>query len=374
MSNLNDSQADKNDQIKVSKEAGVSNQHSDLQEIIYEIKYQSDDGAHVYSRLLPKPANEIEQPLGVEPPVMKVVDVRSTWLNKDAPEFADKSIPKTPNYTVHTTTEGEDKDGSSTMGVTTEEPIKLPPFNSQLRSYIEITSPSVLQALRCVIDYAPGHNFSGRSAIFHWPYQLLVHNDDRLAEYQEKLSSAGCTNAACPSKNAGRHIGIVRKFVKDSFGTAIEDERKRHARGMVTYEMLWLLYEPGIDMLADRDNLGDYQPYVMSSLSCNVVDGTVSVYFIELWSLNANPGRIGPRSYVERILPFAGEVPITSLKEYPFEYRAESKVWGKKEDARAYFENRGTTFFQLQREGSWEFAGLTTTLPRRPVCSNAFYG
>lgn len=335
-------------------------------EILYEIRYRNEDGENVYSRLLPRPAEAIEQPIGVEPPVMKVVDVRSTWLEADAPEFADSASSKDENTTTEITSDKEDT--TSIKNDSSEEKvIKLPPYESQLGSYIEITSPAVLEALRCVVDYAPANDLGTRSVTIYWPYALLVHYDDALAEYQRRFENPTCTSIACSGKKASRHIDIVRKFVKDEVGASVEDERKRHARGMATFEMLWLLYKPGVDMLVDKDDIAEHQPYVMGALYYDVLNGSISSYNAQLWNMKANSRYIGPCYYSLPIAPFAGEMQITSFKVYPFEYRTKSKVWGEKEDAERYFVERGKIFYQLRKQGSWDFRGYTTTFPRRPV-------
>lgn len=225
----------------------------------------------------------------------------------------------------------------------------------------------MLEALRCVIDYAPGYELGARNVRINWPYSLLVHYDDALAKYQEKFATPDCTGVACPGKYANNHISVVRNFVNDAVGTAIEDERRRHERGMATFDMLWLLLRPGADMLFDENIIGEYQPYVMGSMRCVVCDGTIRSYVVTLWNMRANSLYIGPSYDTLTIEPFAGEKKISSLPVYPFEFRTKNRVWGEKEDARQYFEERGKVFFQLRRQGCWDFRGYTTTFPRRPV-------
>ena len=228
-------------------------------------------------------------------------------------------------------------------------------------------SPAVLEALRCVVDYAPGHDLAAKNLKLYWPYSILVHYDDAIAKYQERYKSHNCTGVACPGKHAYRHIAIVRNFIHESLGTAIEDERKRHARGVATFNMLWLLFPPGIDLLYDRNEVGEYEPYVMGTLDCVVINGAVHSYDIGMWNLCSDIFRIGPSIVHEPITSLAGEVKITSLVAYPFEYRTGGKIWGEKENARRYFEKRGSTFFQLRRQGCWDFRGYTSSFPRRLV-------
>jgi hypothetical protein len=67
----------------------------------------------------------------------------------------------------------------------------------------------------------------------------------------------------------------------------IEKERKRHARGMATFEMLWLLFRPGVEVLVDKYSTGEYQPYVMGSVDCDVLNGTNHSYTANLWNMKA---------------------------------------------------------------------------------------
>jgi hypothetical protein len=266
------------------------------------------------------------------------------------------------NWEDFTQEAGKTKNGSKF-----EDNSKLPPYESRRGSYIEIMSPAVLEALRSVVDYAPGYDLGARKVKIEWPYSLLVHYDDALAKYQERFASPDCTGTVCPGKYAHKHISIVRNFVKAEIGTAVEDERKRHARGMATYDMLWLLFPPGIDVLYDRSVTGEYQPYVIGSMTTSVWNGTIRQYNIGLWNMGVDIYHVGPLTQNENIHPFAGEVKINSLMIYPFEYRTNNKVWGERGDARRYFEERGKVFFQLRKPGCWDFRGYTTTFPRLPV-------
>lgn len=220
-----------------------------------------------------------------------------------------------------------------------------------------------------MIDYAPGYNLGARKLKISWPYSLLVHYDDALAKYQERFASTDCNGSVCPGRCASRHIGIVRDFVKAAVGTAIEDERKRHERGMATFDMLWLLFPPGIDVLYDENFIGEYQPHVIGSVTCDVWNGTIRSYYFRLWNMAADVVHVGPAMFSTDINPFGGEMKINSLRVYPFEYRVKNKVWGEKEDAKQFFEERGKIFFQLRRQGCWDFRGYTTTFPRQPVGS-----
>jgi hypothetical protein len=97
---------------------------------------------------------------------------------------------------------------------------------------------------------------------------------------------------------------------------------------MATFDMLWLLLRPGVDMLIDRGGIGEHQPYIMGTFYCDSLNGTIRSYDIRVWNMRGSSRYIGPCYYDMVIEPFAGEVQITSLKAYPFEYPTKSKLWG----------------------------------------------
>ncbi|KPM38461.1 hypothetical protein AK830_g8092 [Neonectria ditissima] len=242
-------------------------------------------------------------------------------------------------------------------------------------SYINILSPAVTEALRCVVDYYPGIDLSPNIIKIHEPYSVFVIFEKELTEYRQRVArKAGEGPSTCPNQWAEKHIGIVQDFVRERTQKAVEAERERHARGFVTFDMLWLLYKPGSDVYYDLYNIGEHEPYVVMSVEFKLTNGTTNSYDVDFWNLDADSNRVGPMVTSLTIGRFAGEKAIVSLRAYPCEYIRflDDVDEGDPEAIKEHFTTRGKKWYQLRREvRSYRFDGHTTTFPRRAFTSLA---
>ena len=352
-----------------------------LPDILYEMRYVNKNGEDVYRRLLPCPADEIELQPETRSPVMKVVETRQTWLRAGAPELVVEQ-PK-EQKDIQSNSQVSDSLGPKSVVVAGEDPrktvdetrvekvkevIKLPPFDHLNDPYIEIYSPAVREALRSVCDYSPHLNFDMRSLKLYWPYPTLVYYDSALEEYAHKFGNPKCNKADCSGLYAQRHIGVVRSFIQRTMGKALEEERKRHERGYATFDMLWLLYKLGEDVMYDELEMDEYEPWVIREVQWQVVDGGIRSYLVTCFHLAANTVEIGPSTSTHTIQPFSGERKITSLRAFPFKCLEKGKDGKTPEEVKAALIERGKKFFQLRKKGVWDFRGQSLTFPRRTVC------
>lgn len=110
-------------------------------EIIYEVRYQNDaSGEDVYARPLARPLAKIETPPGTRPPVMKVVDVRITWLTAGSTELelgrsgAERQTVSAGTVSEQSSVAGKRVEEHDAVGKNHDEPgkvetVKLPPFD-----------------------------------------------------------------------------------------------------------------------------------------------------------------------------------------------------------------------------------------------------
>lgn len=351
-------------------------------EIIYEVRYQNDaSGEDVYARPLARPLAKIETPPGTRPPVMKVVDVRITWLTAGSTELelgrsgAERQTVSAGTVSEQSSVAGKRVEEHDAVGKNHDEPgkvetVKLPPFDDDGIPYVEILSPAIREALRAVVDYYPEYNFDSKNLKIYWPYPVLTHYDEALERYQKRFENRECTTPTCSSQHAHKHISILRDFVRQKTGDSVDEERKRHERGYVTFEMLWLLFQPGDDVLYDMNLLGEPQPYVMKQLDWDGEGGSISAYSLTLWNIDADSEHIGPCDTTYQFNPFAGEKEITSLTAYPFKYFKRGKDGKTPAEVKKSLVERGKLFFELRKKGCWDFNGYGTTFPRRPVSSH----
>jgi hypothetical protein len=239
-------------------------------------------------------------------------------------------------------------------------------------AYIRILSPAVCEALRCVVDYFPKVDLSGAVIKVYEPFEIFIFFDRELTEYRNRLEScaAEAVPTSCANRFAHKHIGIAQDFVKERIQEAVNAERERHARGYVTFDMLWLLFKPGSDVYFDFDNVGEHDPYVVMGVNFELTNGTTNSYRIACWNMDADSEWVGPACSSCAIDRFAGEKEITSLVVYPCEYlRFRNGLdEGDLKAINDYFTNRGRLWYGLRRKKDCHsFDGFSTTFPRRSV-------
>jgi hypothetical protein len=243
--------------------------------------------------------------------------------------------------------------------------------NGKGHAYINILSPAVAEALRCVVDYFPNLDFSENIIKIPEPYSVFVFFEKELTEYRERVAKlAQVESSTCPNRWAAKHIAIVQDFVREATQKAVDAERARHARGYATFDMLWLLYKPGADVYYDFYDYGEHEPYVVSTVKFELVNGATDSYELGLWKIDADSTWVGPLEDDREVQRFAGEKRIPELRAFPCEYLRFADDIDEEEVAavKQYFVNRGKKWYNLRRGvRCCHFDGFTTSYPRRDV-------
>jgi hypothetical protein len=261
---------------------------------------------------------------------------------------------------------------SARLGEKTEADLQS---DSKGHAYIKILSPAVCEALRCVVDYFPKVDLSSDVIKIYEPFEIFVFFERELTEYRNRLEccAAEVVPTSCANRFARKHIGIAQDFVKERVQAAVDAERERHARGYLTFDMLWLLFKPGSDVYFDFANVGEHDPHVVMRVAFELTNGATNTYNISCWNMNANSEWVGPASCGCEIERFSGEKEITSLLIYPCEYLRFKKDLDKG-DLKAikdHFTRRGRHWYGLRRKKKcYSFDGVSTTFPRRTVSSD----
>lgn len=183
---------------------------------------------------------------------------------------------------------------------------------------------------------------------------------------------------SCENRHAYEHIGVVQNFVKERVQKDVDAERERHSRGYATFDMLWLLYKPGIDFYVGIYDDSEHEPWVLESLFFNLVNGTTNRYEGRWWRFSSAAGWIGPHMDKKFINKFAGEKEIVSMGAFPCDYLSRSSELGvgDAEKIRQHFVHRGKKWFDIQRSKKcYQFDGIKTDYPRSSVslsCQNQF--
>ena len=119
-----------------------------------------------------------------------------------------------------------------------------------------------------------------------------------------------------------QHITPLFQFL-DSRPEAqqIKLELERHARGVCTFKMLWLLYKPGTIVYDARlvDGTQDPEAWVIKSVTGGGGSIHNESYTVVFWYVDIGRAKIGRVEHVTEIIPFDGEcdIDVSNLNWYP---------------------------------------------------------
>ena len=246
----------------------------------------------------------------------------------------------------------------------------LPPVHEISKVMLKINSPAIISGLQSVVEYYPFLGYFGKSMTIVEPYDVLVHHEDELAELRSRFDG-GTQQSEDPicerNANLYEHLGILQDFLQDSIGASVQAERQRHARGVCTFEMLWMLYKPGIDVYYDSYTDGSYDAYVVHSMKGGVSRKSTEDLTMVMWNMVYDGWALGRRELVISQPPFEGERPIMGLKVIPCHFWVEEAGSDNPKPLRTRLEERGRMYYRLTERQCMNYSGYTTTFPRSHV-------
>lgn len=246
---------------------------------------------------------------------------------------------------------------------------------------VEITSPQFIRLLRGVSSYYPGLNLDGATLHLTEPYAVVAYHYKEIEAFQatydesdstseEKESGSSLTNfpKRC-DRETYLHVKTILGFIKENiWKDRITLEQSRHARPepVCTYNMLWLLYEPGSTVYIESD--GRLAAYIVQSVAADDAILTLpperlKAYQVLVWYLDYDGRYIRRFTRHITIMPFAGEKSITSLSVIPCKFMDASD----KGETRARLHIEGKRWYELLRGGLVRYTGDNLDTPRRLV-------
>ena len=242
-------------------------------------------------------------------------------------------------------------------------PIKI------LDTELKINSPAIINALQHVIEYYPGVSFSENSFSIPEPYAALIHHEEELKVYRAQFhpDAVNSNDELCQRNvNAYEHLGILQNIVFQLSGKAVEAERQRHARGVATFEMLWLLFRPGTDIYWYKRFDGTCDALVVESVSVGMSEGRPTPLKVSAWDMTYDGDKIGRCKWTILQSVYDGEKEISSLNLFPCKFwKEESK---EAVPLKLKLEERGKMFFKLTQKRCMDYNGTTYRWPRKHVC------
>lgn len=155
-------------------------------------------------------------------------------------------------------------------------------------------------------------------------------------------------------------------------GKKVRKEQARWNQTVPTasFEMLWLLLKPGIDIYEHWEVDNAKEPFVVSRVEFNPMDNSWDDYMVHTWYLENDSTSIIPADSITRVSRFHGEKPIHEIALFPCGY------WEHHIARKAELVKRAQMFVSLQQKKCMYFEGDSRDVPRQSVSvlwANTYY-
>ncbi|KAI0108891.1 P-loop containing nucleoside triphosphate hydrolase protein [Nemania sp. FL0031] len=291
--------------------ADDNDNNEDVPDVLYVLQCKEYGKGAVEVRRGPKPidpdyesASDDKSQKGKKKPVLEIVTVVSTSLvsNQPTPDrYGSPFYPRRPDWGY-----GHQKpQDESEMQVTKTETTTM-----------IIRSRHLINALAAVVSYYPGATFSGDEVKVEAPYAVLTHHRDALESYK---TSQPETHDEEYAATTSKHIDVLLGFLEETQGQQIREENERNARKTptATYDLLWLLLQPGEVIYTRYDST--WTPFAISRVFKKITanaDGLCN-YSIDCWNYMFTEGKLRRKMHTFDITPFSGEEAIHNLPVIP---------------------------------------------------------
>ncbi|KAG9230294.1 hypothetical protein BJ875DRAFT_385474 [Amylocarpus encephaloides] len=328
----------KADNAKNTPETGNSNTEvqKDCPEIVYKVQYKDYTGEIKGTKILDAPY-KLSKPVygyGDGVPILEVLYSVSVWFPK---------IYKRNKNNLEAS-EKKDEEGKDVFDEKSMEEREL-----------IIHSELLIKALRAIVDYYPGQSLLGEPITIKEPFSILVHHREELQKYKE----------SCDDAETFHHISVLQKYLEDNLGDKILEEDARYAKPapVATFEMLWMLFKPGMDVYSTIDEQrGGFVVQSCGPAAGPSQFGRPSALKITMWYLDFDGRMVGRRRHEVNIIPFEGEREITSLKVFPAKFLDRDPELSP----RKRLEDRGEKFYSLLIGKQMDYKGYSMPVKEKP--------
>lgn len=274
------------------------------------------------------------------------------------------------NYTSESndTRKNEDssKDGDNKADASDQK--KIPDVEWRGRPYIRVYSRAIINALQSVVNYYPGQGLASEPIDIYWPYSVVVHHRAELLQFLRDFQRpvSDFDQATCSVKETSRHLQLLLDFVEDKVGNKVRELQEQLERDVpvVSFDTLWLLLQPGVDVYERYEVDASTQPHVVNKVDfIRLVDDSWSEYQVTIWALDNDEVGLRPVTQEKTISRFHGERPIHELDLFPCRFLPTHGARQKQ------LIERGKLFTDLQQKKCMYFNGESIEEPSQSVGS-----
>ncbi|KAI0541776.1 P-loop containing nucleoside triphosphate hydrolase protein [Xylaria digitata] len=186
-----------------------------------------------------------------------------------------------------------------------------PAVNSPPSYSLYLTSPAIVNALRSVVQYYPSQDLAG-DVVVHWPYPILVHHYDELAQFRDKTAKKDGRGVCEREKRMYEDLALLLQYVDKSVMPEVLQERERNARGYHTFEYMWVPLKPGTTILSQSSRETEPRPQVVEAITGGAFQCPPLQWTIHSWDMRYDGRFLGRYRMTTVVKKFNGQ------KRFPF--------------------------------------------------------
>jgi hypothetical protein len=196
---------------------------------------------------------------------------------------------------------------------------------------IVIQSPLLKKLLKPVLEGYPGITSSLKRLELSGKFEPLIHRWSRL---KEAIANIG--DSTDEEKDTKKHADLFYSIVQKEFAENIDSCQDMIAKGVITYENLWMIYSPGSIIYGKRD--GQDMAMKLTSVRYGTNNKMKPVFWVTGKYVDWDGTQMGFNKLNLSIPQFAGTRKISSLAAVPMDFLADKEAMVKK------LTERGTRF------------------------------
>ena len=181
-----------------------------------------------------------------------------------------------------------------------------------------VQSPYLKKLLQKVLKDYPGVALRLKRLEFSQKFEPIVH---RWAKLQEAIAELG--DETEDEKETKKHAKLFQDLLRKEFEDVIDTSQDMMTQGVMTFELLWTLYQPATLVYAKQD--GQETALKLTSTKYGVDRNNNPVFWVQGKYVEWDGSRFGSNKVNIMCPAFAGTKRIASLPAFPFEYHPDKE-------------------------------------------------
>ncbi|KAK3109650.1 hypothetical protein LTR53_016861, partial [Teratosphaeriaceae sp. CCFEE 6253] len=186
---------------------------------------------------------------------------------------------------------------------------------------IVIQSPLLKDLLKNVLAGYPGVTVGLKRLEFSGRFEPLIHRWPELVKAIEDVKNEGVSGAESDAKERLEHAQLLHDLLATEFKDSIDSATDLKSQGVMTYEHLWTLFQPG-SLVFSKQQSQDRIFRLHSSRYGQDRNGN-PVYWLTCQYVDYDGSRWGTNKLNVSIPAYEGTKPITSLPTLPLDFHGD---------------------------------------------------